>query len=151
MIRMFILDTHDHILIFCIDNDASHEYLNIWKKIKFDCEEGDNKYIIEKMKTYCTLEQNKNMPYLQREEGGIGGDNNAVNKQIRFFRLYQNGINYKDKDIVLDQIINTNTEKWSYEELDDFIYALTKTFNYFVKAECVNGALKMLKHTVDFE
>lgn len=146
---MFISDTHEYSLIFCIDNDAPHEYLNRWKKIKFDCEEGDNKYIIEKMKTYCTLKQNKIMPYLQREEGGIGGDNNAVNKQIRFFRLYQNGINYKD--IVLDQIINTNTEKWSYEELDDFIYALTKTFNYFVKAKCVNGALKMLKHTVNFE
>ena len=33
------------------------------------------------------IEQNKNIPYLQREEGGIGSDNNLINKQIRFFIL----------------------------------------------------------------
>lgn len=52
-------------------------------------------------------------------------------------------INYNNKDIVLNQIINTNTEKWSYDELDDLIYAFTKTFNYFVKSECVNGVIEM--------
>ena len=95
------------------------------------------------MKKYCKLEQNKNIPYLKREEGGIGGDNNNTDKQIRFFRLYSKSINYNDKDIVLNQIINTNIEKWSYDELDDLIYALTKTFNYFVKSECVNGVIEI--------
>ena len=136
---MFILESHNHSMIFRIDKDAPKDYINRWKKIKFDCEENNNKYIIEKMKTYCKLEQNKNLPYLQREEGGIGTEG----KQIRFFRLYSKSINYNDKDIVLDQIINTNTEKWSYDELDDLIYAFTKTFNYFVKCECVNGFIKM--------
>jgi len=140
---MFILETHNHSLIFSIDKDASEDYIYRWKEIKFNCEEDNNKYIIEKMKTYCKLEQNKNIPYLQREEGGIGGDNNNTDKQIRFFRLYPNSLNYNDKDIVLDQIINTNTEKWSYIELDDLIYAFTKTFNYFVKSNCVNGFIKM--------
>ena len=57
--------------------------------------------------------------------------------------LYSKSINYNDKDIILDRIINTNTEKWSYDELDDLIYAFTKTFNYFVKSECVNGVIEM--------
>lgn len=134
---MFILESHNHSLIFRIDKDAPKDYINRWNRIKFDCEENDNKYIIEKMKTYCKLEQNKNLPYL--EQGGIATEG----KQLRFFRLYSKSINYNDKDIVLDQIINTNTEKWSYDELDDLIYAFTKTFNYFVKSECVNGVIEM--------
>ncbi len=139
-----MLDNYNHSLIFRIDNNAPKDYINRWKKIKFDCETHDNKYIIEKMKTYCKLEQNKNIPYLQREEGGIGGNNNTINKQIRFYRLRQSiPIHYNDKDIVLDQIYNTNTEKWSYDELDDLIYAFTKTFNYLVKADCVNGVIEM--------
>ena len=140
---MFLLETHTHKLIFRIDNDAPKKYMHRWKTLKMDCEENDNKYIIEKMKTYCKLEQNKNIPYLKREEGGIGGDNNLINKQIRFFRFYSKTINYNDKDIVLDQIYNTDTEKWSYDELDDLIYAFTKTFNYFVKSDCVHGVIEM--------
>ncbi len=141
---MFILDTHIYKLIYRIDNDVPTNYMNKWKKLKNDCENGENKYIIEKMKTYCKLEQNKTIPYLQRTEGGVGGDNNCVNKQIRFriFCSYAFPI-FNNNDIILDQVINTDTEKWTYEELDDFIYALTKTFNYFVGCECVNGVIEM--------
>jgi serine/threonine protein kinase len=44
---------------------------------------------------------------------------------------------------LFDRIINTDTEKWSYEELDDLIYGLTKTFNFFMEAECVNGVIEI--------
>jgi hypothetical protein len=144
---MFILDTHIHKLRFRIDADASEEYMNRWKKLKYKCEEGDNMYVIEKMKSYCKLESNRDLPYLQRSEGGIGGNDNIKNKQLRFrmvmndWRLYIPS--YMDNDIVFDQIYNTDTEKWSYEELDDLIYALTKTFNYFVEGEMVNGVIEM--------
>ena len=142
---MFILDTHTHKLIFRIDNDCPEDYFERCKKIKSDCEKYDNKYIIDKMKTYCKLEQNKNIPYLQREEGGIGGDNNRINKQMRFFRTLDPCmcLYYNNKVIILDQITNTDAEKWSYDELDDLICAFTKTFNYFVKSECVNGSIEM--------
>ena len=50
---------------------------------------------------------------------------------------------YNNKVIILDQITNTDAEKWSYDELDDLICAFTKTFNYFVKSECVNGSIEM--------
>lgn len=142
---MFILDTHIHKLRFRIDSDAPNAYMNRWKKLKHKCENGDNKNIIEQMKTYCKLESNKTIPYLQRAEGGIGGDRNVMNKQIRF-RLYCKYMNlpiYKDNDIILEQVDNTETEKWTYDELDDIIRALTKTFNYFVDSECVNGVIEM--------
>ena len=84
---MFILDTHKHKLIFKLHNDVPIKYINMWKKIKLDCEKGNNKYIIEKMKTYCKLQSNKNISYLDRIEGGIGGNNNTINKQIRFIKL----------------------------------------------------------------
>jgi hypothetical protein len=141
-----MLDTHTHKLIFRIDNGCPEDYFERWKKIKSDCEEYDNKYIIDKMKTYCKLEQNKNIPYLQREEGGIGGNNNnQINKQMRFFRTLDPHmcLYYNDKVIILDQITNTDAEKWSYDELDDLIRAFTKTFNYFVESECVNGSIEM--------
>lgn len=141
---MFILDTHIHKLIFRIDNNAPKKYMDRWNKLKYDCEQGDNKYIIETMKTYCKLEENKNIPYLEREEGGIGGNDNSLNKQIRFLRLYENFYqSFNERDIILNQIYNTDTEKWTYRELDDLIFAFIKTFNFFVKEECVTGCIEM--------
>ena len=136
---MFILDTHIHKLRFRIDTNAPIDYMNRWKKLKYDCDNGDNKYIVEKMKTYCKLESNKTLPYLQRTEGGFGGNDNIMNKQIRFRICWSN----IDNDIILDQVDNTETEKWTYDELDDIIRALTKTFNYFVESECVNGVIEI--------
>lgn len=136
---MFILDTHIYKLRFRIDTDAPTDYMNRWKKLKYDCDNGDNKYIVEEMKTYCKLESNKTLPYLQRTEGGFGGNDNIMNKQIRFRICWSN----IDNDIILDQVDNTETEKWTYDELDDIIRALTKTFNYFVESECVNGVIEI--------
>jgi hypothetical protein len=113
--------------------------MNRWKKLKYDCDNGNNEYIVEKMKTYCKLESNKTIPYLQRTEGGFGGNDNIMNKQIRFRICWSN----IDNDIILDQVDNTETEKWTYDELDDIIRALTKTFNYFVESECVNGVIEI--------
>jgi len=140
---MFILDTHIHKFRFRIHADAPKAYIDRWKKLKYNCEEGDNKYVIEKMKSYCKLESNRDLPYLQRCEGGIGGNDNIKNKQIRFRMGMVIIPRYMDNDIVFDQIYNTTIEKWSYEELDDLIYALTKTFNYFVEGEIVNGVIEM--------
>ena len=89
---MNILSTHNHRLVFRIDNDAPKEYMERWEEFKFNCESGEsgpstpgqNKYILEEMKTYCKLKQNKELPYLERTEGGLGGGNNIENKQIRF-------------------------------------------------------------------
>jgi hypothetical protein len=136
---MFILDTHIHKLRFRIDTDAPKVYMNRWKKLKYDCDNGNNEYIVETMKTYCKLESNKTLPYLQRTEGGFGGNDNIMNKQIRFRICWSN----IDNDIILDQVDNTETEKWTYDELDDIIRALTKTFNYFVESECVNGVIEI--------
>ena len=81
---MNIINTYEHRLVFRIDNDAPKEYMDKWKKFKLNCEScesgpstpGKNKYILEQIKEYCILKQIKELPYLQRCEGGLGGDNN---------------------------------------------------------------------------
>jgi hypothetical protein len=105
---MFILDTHIYKLRFRINTDAPTDYMNRWKKLKYDCDNGNNKYIIEKMKKYCKLESNKTLPYLQRAEGGFGGNDNIMNKQIRFRICWCNSNNSQisDNDIILDQVDN---------------------------------------------
>jgi hypothetical protein len=137
---MSILNTHNHRLVFCIDYDAPEEYIKRWNEFKSKCESGKNKHIVEQIKEYCKLETNKIMPYLNRMEGGIGGDNNVIHKQLRF----RNSIfDINDNHVIFDQVMNTDIEKWTYDELDDVIYAFTKTANYNVKADCVRGYIEM--------
>ena len=131
---MNTINTHEHRLVFRIDNDAPKEYIKKWKDLKLKCEGGEsgpstpgpNKYILERMKEYCKLKQNKELPYLKRSEGGLGGDNNIENKQIRFrnYRLWSKLPRYVDNDIIFHQITNGKEELWTYEELDDIIYNL---------------------------
>ena len=143
---MNILNTHNHRLVFCIDDDAPEEYIKRWNEFKLKCESGKNKHIVEQIKEYCKLETNKAMPYLNRMEGGMGGDNNMIHKQLRF----RNSIfGIKGNDIIFDQVINTDTEKWTYDELDDIIYAFIKTANYNVNADCVRGYIEMKNKSSD--
>ena len=143
---MNILNTHNHRLVFCIDDDAPEEYIKRWNEFKLKCESGKNKHIVEQIKEYCKLETNKALPYLNRMEGGMGGDNNMIHKQLRF----RNSIyGIKGNDIIFDQVINTDTEKWTYDELDDIIYAFIKTANYNVNADCVRGYIEMKNKSSD--
>ena len=148
---MSILNTHVHRLVFRIDNDAPKKYMDRWKHFKLNCEKSGpfqsyfNKYILEQMKENCKLKKNKELPYLKRCEGGLGGDNNNLNKQLRVrnYKLWSKLPKYIDNDIIFDQIINTEKEIWTYEELDDIIYGFIKTANYIVKAEHVYGFIEL--------
>ena len=147
---MYFPDTHSVQLIFKIDSDAPIEYLNKWNKLKQNCECGKNKDIIYDIINNCKLESNKNLPYLKRSEGGIGGNDNLINKQIRFrhgmFIMPWDG---EDEFIIFNEIYNTEDEKWSIDELDDIISAFIKVANKYVNAECVKGFMKLYKNKVD--
>lgn len=142
---MNILHSHEHKLIFWLTDDyddVPKNFLNKWKDLKLHCENGDNKDIVDHLKLYCNLDSNKKIPYLLRYEGGMGGDNNIENKQIRF--RHQRKVKFKvDHFIVFDQILNTTTESWTYEELDDIIHAFIKMANSIIEAECVEGFIQM--------
>ena len=143
---MYFPNTHTIQLVFKIDDDAPEKYLAKWKEFKTKCESGNNKDIIDDIIHNCALESNKKLPYLKRAEGGIGGDNNLINKQIRFrngkFVMPWGG---EDNFIIFDQIYNTEHEKWSLDELDDIINAFVEVANNYVNAECVKGFIKLYK------
>tara|TARA_B110000285_G_scaffold230235_1_gene296469 strand:- start:3148 stop:3615 length:468 start_codon:yes stop_codon:yes gene_type:complete len=141
---MDIMNTHNHTLVFSINTDAPEEYMNRWIDLKYKCDTGHNRDIVENIKGYCKLECNKQLPYLNRAEGGLGGNDNNIDKQIRF-RTDITQEYKKENDIVLGDIdCCTNVNKWTYQELDDLIYAFTKTANEYVEAECVDGYIKMI-------
>ncbi len=135
-----ILETHIHKLRFRIDSDAPEKYMKEWKKLKNKLEDGENKFLCEEIKRFCKLEINKNLPILNRCEGGLGGDNNITNKQIRFRKNFS--INF-DNDIIL-LVQNSDVEKWTYEELDDLMFATIVSINKFMEARCTNGCIEMV-------
>jgi hypothetical protein len=142
---MDLLNTHLHELRIFMDKNSPSEFMKRWDKFKTKCENGDNKQIVKKLKTYCKLEINRELPYLERAEGGLGGNDNLTNKQIRFRKhKISFGKPSDDNDIILHEIISTKNEKWTYDELDDLLSAFIKTANFFVKADCVNGYIAIL-------
>ena len=83
---MNLLNTHHHKLIFRIDKDAPSNFINRWNTFKNKCEAGsvqEKKSIMEKLVSYCEVDSNKILPYLDRLDGGLGGNNNMLHKQIR--------------------------------------------------------------------
>ena len=143
---MNIINTHEHRLVFRIDNDAPKEYMERWKDFKLKCEGGSNEGILDQIKGNSKLEENKNLPYLKRCEGGLGGDNNTENKQIRFrdYELWSKLPKYVDNEIIFDKITNGKKEVWTYEELDDIIYGFIKTANDFVGVRGgINGFIEL--------
>ena len=82
------------------------------------------------------------MPYLQQSEGGIGGCNNLIHKQIRF---RQNLVYLND---ILFDIYNSDKEEWLLEELDDLIRAFIIIANIAICAECVNGCIEIVSNEI---
>ena len=148
---MNLLDTHSHRLVFRLAEHAPEKQVRKWNELKTRCESGDNKQIIEQMKQYCKLEINRNMPYLEREEGGLGGNDNKIHKQIRLRHVsmgqqFDEGLvrhRTEHTNIVFNEITSTGIEKWTYNELDDLIYAFIRMANYSVGANCVSGHIEL--------
>ena len=138
-------NTHTLSLRFKIDKDASQKYINNWIKFKNVCESGNNKQIVKDWLSNCRINSNKDMPYLNRMEGGIGGCNNILHKQIRF---RSNQVYLIDNDIVLN-IYNSDKEEWLLEELDDLIRAFIIIANIAICAECVNGCIEIISNEMN--
>lgn len=136
-------DTHIIHLRFKINSDASQLLIDKYKKLKSICENGENKEIVEDWLQNCKIESVKKLPYLKRSEGGIGGNNNQKNKQLRFRK--EQKYSWKiDNDIVFDNIISGENEKWSLEELDDLIRGFRRIANNYVGENCIEGHIEMV-------
>ena len=147
---MNILNTHIHKLRLYIDKDAPSKYMKRWDDFKKKCENGENKHIVEQVKSNCKLIVNRDLHYLERAEGGFGGNNNLVNKQIRF-RHQLPWKKYSDNDIILNEITCTDIEKWTYDELDDLLHAFIKTSNFNVQENYVKGSIEMINKNIYYD
>jgi hypothetical protein len=136
-------NTHTISLRFKIDSNASQKYINNWIKFKNVCASGNNKEIVKNWLSNCRINSVKNMPYLQQSEGGIGGCNNLIHKQIRF---RQNLVYLND---ILFDIYNSDKEEWLLEELDDLIRAFIIIANIAICAECVNGCIEIVSNEMN--
>lgn len=87
------------------------------------------KWFLMEWVSYCSLEKNKSLPFLNRMEGGIGGDNNNEDRQIRC-RLLTN-YEPEDRELLLD-VIDTEINKWSFEELRDLVKAFEKFSSEYI-------------------
>ncbi len=133
-----------HQLRFSINSDEPTNYLNKFKTLKHKIENENNKHFSFQIKETCKLEVNKTLPILDRIEGGLGGDNNLLNKQIRYRSNYGN----IDNDIII-YVYNSEHEheKWCYKELDDIILSFIKVCN--IGNECTNGCIELLLNDDD--
>jgi len=147
------LNTESHVykLRFSIDKDAPPDYSKRWLDFKIKCESGENRHIAEHMREVCLLQANKDLPYLDRCEGGLGGNDNMLNKQIRFRngRLWEKLPKHRDNDVVMDDIRSTETEEWTYEEIDDLLSAFIKVSEFHIGVRsCVRGCIEMTPQDV---
>jgi len=88
-------------------------------------------------RSHCKLQSNKNLPDLDRVEGGLGGNNNKINKQVRF----NMDEGWFKKDSIGIIVCNSEDEKWTAEQLDDLLQAFVKTCNAIIDADYINGCI----------
>ena len=144
---MSINNNYLYQLRFHIDSDSPH--IDKWQTLKHSCESGNNQDIVKQWIIECIENSNKCLPYLNRFEGGLGGNSNNVDKQIRFrnYELWHPTHIPKDYDIVMDKILNTEQEQWTYNELDDLIFGFIKMANKYKGNNGVYGSIQMInKH-----
>ena len=70
-----LLESHIHKLRFRIDKDATADCIQKWNTFKMKCEGGgdnENKPIVERMKMFCQLDTNKQIPLLAKVRGWYG-------------------------------------------------------------------------------
>ena len=73
-------------LRFSIDQKAPQEYRKRWDDVNLIIGRYCNERIqlLDFWKSQMKLSSNKSLPILDRSEGGLGGNNNQTDKQVRF-------------------------------------------------------------------
>jgi len=89
----------------------------------------------------CKIESNRDLPFLNIAEGGLGGDSNQHNKQIRF-HIDDDSIQAEERELVFDVFhAEAGTEKWSVGELIDLVQAFENFSQRSYKEISVEGVI----------
>ena len=132
-----------------LDSDAPAEYVIRWKQFrKSFLDLSDNAIvpvvsrddIFLRWKQNCSLESNRQLPLLDRCEGGLGNNDNRTSKQIRPIMAdtldgkYFLGLTDEVRLSVTDGI-NYGSERWNLDEIKDLLDGLLKTCNYYTDSQ----------------
>ena len=130
---MIISEFYNYKLRFHIDNE---EEIIKWNKLKAKCENMRNSIIIEHIKSFCDLQQNRELLYYNHDGKEIIKDKN--NEKQFIFRAANNS---NDNDIVIEDILG----KWTYEELNDLSSGFIKTIEFYLKVlGCIYGSIEKI-------
>ena len=132
------MDTTVLQLRFSLHADARKQFQTRWNALKYLCESGNNSSIVTRWLEVAETRAIGNASdrcMLARCEGGIGGDSNVENRQIRFCPdryMYHNHGTYRDdmNDIKLVSYPSGNgMQQWTAADLMSFGRALKYTLN----------------------
>lgn len=119
-------------------------YKTRFQELKNKIESNDNEFFSILIKENCILDSNKNLPLLKRIEGGLGGNINTIHKQLRYEDSILNSFDpFTSNDIVL-HILDSDIEKWTYDELDDILKSCIISINDYIKFDCVDGCIELI-------
>ncbi len=133
-------------LQFYLHHDAPKEWQDKWVKFHNNLiDQNSNHEIMIRWQTHMKLQSTKELPLLNRCEGGLGGDNNITCKQIRPDDFLQRcpRINVWGP-IIIDPLPSADgNEKWSMEELMDLKDAMVYTIDHYTGTECCSGMISI--------
>lgn len=153
------LSDFDVQLEFTLEQIAPEKYHDKWKTLAktlriADITTEDINNLLLSVKNYCVMETNKNLDILDRGEGGLGGNSNANDKQLRFYvdlNVVKN-MNSCVDDVIINVFNSDNGKsRWTLSELSDLVNAFSKTFSdYMTEDNCVKGKI-ILTNKLNFD
>jgi len=140
----FLNNNYNHFLRIRTETNTKTMYKTRFQELKNKIESNDNEFFSILIKKNCILDSNKNLPLLKRMEGGLGGDINTIHKQLRYEDSILNSFDtFTSNDIVL-HILDSDIEKWTYDELDDILKSCIISINDYIEFDCVSGCIELI-------
>ena len=127
---------------FNIEENAPDNYKNNWIKYvnNINIKKDFCNTLCIRAKELMNIYSNKELPLLNRLEGGLGGDSNITDKQMRFTIFFRS--EKSEYFITLFPYNSSNGEdKWTFEKLGDIIQSFESVFNKDMMCECVKGLI----------
>ena len=125
------------LLKFSLSENSILSVKQRWRQLKERCENGNNEKISNIWISFCNPEINKSLSFINSLTGGL---RNIDKKSCHYRYSFHDG-NCDDNDIIIRYFTNIETCKWTYDELDDLIFAFEKMANQFVGGESVTGTI----------
>ena len=138
-------DLYGASLRFVLDSRAPAEYRRRWKDLKEICEDGrlNNEDLINEWIAVLKKHdfgQAIDRQRLMRMEGGIGGDCNVANRQLRIYcgSMYRFARN-ANEDIMINAFDSSDRKSvWRRRDLDEFGAAFKHVLDVNMDEECVS-------------